>query len=216
MVSIGNVNIGLPGSGVVNSLIATIFWSMLILVVVGLILWFVVSQFKNKNSFPVKVTLTTLQNNGTMNTRSDLHGGKFVNKSGTFDFRVKIPRTFKKKELGYMPDFSLADADGTIHFITAGDGTLWQQVERKLVASEIKEVLTDDGTVEQQQYSLLLKPIPTDIKTVTVNSIRGFKEVVNKNKLTVYAIAIGAFVIMVIAHLISLYIQTKVKCPSGP
>ena len=212
MVSIGNVNIGLPGAGAVNGIISAVFWGTLIIILTGLIIWWIVASFKNKSSFNTKITLTYVFENGTMNTRSDLKGGKFINRSGTWDYRVKIPKQFRKKELGYMPDFSKADADGTLHFVTSGDGTLWQQIDRKIIATEIREYQDAQGIIQEQQYSLLFKPIPTDIKTVTVNSIRGFKEVVNKNKLTVYGIAIGAFIIMVIAHLISLYIQTKVKC----
>lgn len=211
---LGNVNIGLPGASGVNKVISTTFWGTMIILVVGVIIWVIVSMFRNKSNYNTKVTLTRVFENGSMSTRADLKGGKFTNRSGTWDYRIKIPKQMKAKELGYTPDFSKADADGTLHFVTSGDGTLWQQIDRKIIKSEIIEYEDENGVVQEQQYSLLLKPIPTDIKTVTVNSIRGFKEVVNKNKLTVYAIAIGAFIIMVIAHLISLYVQTKVKCPT--
>ena len=154
------------------------------------------------------MVLTYVYDNGTQKDRHDLKGGKFVNSRGVWDFKILVPKQRRRKELGYTPDFSKADSDGRICFITSGDGTLWQQYEKKIISKEIKR---DDGGLEYE-VDLLIKPVPTDIKTVTVNSIKNWRETVDKAKLTAYGIAIGAFIIMVIAHLISLYIQTKIKC----
>lgn len=185
------------------------FWGIMIVTVVGIIIWLTYNSYKNKSFYIYPVTLTYLYENGTQRDRTDIKGGKFVNSKGVWDFRCKIPKQYRKKELGYTPDFSLADNDGRINFITSGDGTIWQQYRKELVATET--ILKDGKNIE---YSLLIKPVPTDIKTVTVNSIKNWRETVDKTKLTTFAIAIGAFIIMVIAHLISLYIQTKIKCGS--
>ena len=139
-------------------------------------------------------------------TRYDLRGGVFWN-NGIRDFRVKIPRA-KDHILGYIPDFAKSrSTDGRIHFITSGDATAWQQVESKWVLKEEKE---EDG--KTFEYDLINKPVSRETKQVTVNSIKNWKETIDKSKLTAFTIAIGAFIIMVIAHLISLYIQTKIKC----
>ena len=163
--------------------------------------------------------------NGTKKTNAGLKGGKFINNSGVWDFKIKIPKQRRKKELGYMPNFSKADSDGTLHFITSGDGTIWLQVDEKLSITGKEQERGADGTLLYDKegkplmidsYSLIINPVRTDVKQSTVNSLRNWREMVSKNKLTVFGIAIGAFLIMVIAHLISLYIQTKIKCPAIP
>jgi hypothetical protein len=108
--------------------------------------------------------------------------------------------------------------------MTSGDGTIWLQIEEKLAISDKEQARDDNGKLlfnEQGRpimidaYKLLLHPVRTDVKIATVNSLKNWAEMVNKNKLTVFGIALGAFLIMVIAHLISLYIQTKIKCPTA-
>lgn len=198
---------------------------MLIFIIVGVFGYMGYRWFKKKVFFTNKLTLTTLYENGTKKRITGLKGGKFINRNGVWDFRVKIPKQFKTKELGYTPDFSKADSDGTLHFITAGDGTIWQQIEERLNISgkeqardgDGKPIYNEDGTpLMIDSYKLLLNPVRTDVKMATVNSLKSWAEMVNKNKLTVFGIALGAFLIMVIAHLISLYIQTKIKCPACP
>ena len=249
MVNVGSFNLNLGGMmGQSMSLVGTIFWSIMIFIAISLIAWWIYSSFKNKSVYTNPCTLTWYYENGTKKTKFGLLGGSFVNRHGVNDFRIKIPKNIKKKELGYTPDFSLADADGTLHFITSGDGSIWQQVSHKLQVSETKPKYTpsqldeyisnlqtkiNSGELTYEQansyyqnilednkkgysYSLLQKPVPTDIKTVTVNSLKSWSEMINKNKMTVFAIGLGMFLIMVIAHLISLYIQTKIKCPATP
>jgi len=194
--------------GVMGTTLTAAFWGILIFLVVGIFGWFMYRGYKNKTFYTTPITLTYLYDNGTQKDRHDLKGGKFVNSRGVWDFKILVPKQRRRKELGYTPDFSKADSDGRICFITSGDGTLWQQYEKKIISKEIKR---DDGGLEYE-VDLLIKPVPTDIKTVTVNSIKNWRETVDKAKLTAYGIAIGAFIIMVIAHLISLYIQTKIKC----
>lgn len=211
MVQIGAINTNSLFSGLggaVNTTIQYAFWGVLIFIAVGVFGWILYKGYKTKTFYITPVTLTYIYDNGTQRDRHDLRGGKFVNSRGVWDFKIRIPKQRRQKELGYTPDFSKADSDGRICFITSGDSTLWQQYEKKIIVNEIKE--GEDG--KKYTYDLIIKPVPTDIKTVTVNSIKNWKETVDKSKLTVYGIAVGAFIIMVIAHLISLYIQTKIKC----
>jgi len=198
------------------------FWGFIIITIVGVICYFGYKSFRNKAFFKTPVKLSMYYENGTKKTLTGLKGGKFVNKSGVWDFKVKIPKQMKCKELGYMPNFSKADSDGTLHFITSGDGTIWLQVNETLNVSgkeqardsEGKLLCSEDGKpLMVDSYSLLINPVRTDVKIATVNSLKNWAEMVNKNKLTVFGIALGSFLIMVIAHLISLYIQTKIKCP---
>lgn len=163
--------------------------------------------WKNMSFYNTPVTLTKLMDNGMEKARYDLRGGVFWN-NGIRDFKIKIPKS-KAHVLGYIPDFSKSMAtDGRIQFITSGDATAWQQVESQWVTQEKREV---NG--KTFMYDLINKPVSRETKQVTINSIKNWKETIDKSKLTAFTIAIGAFLIMVIAHLVSLYIQTKVKCP---
>lgn len=203
---IGNYNLSLP-SGVAFKWFSIFFWGFMIFVVLGLISWMFYRNYRNKTTYTNGVTLDWIYENGTKRTFYGLKGGRFINHHGVWDFKVRIPKQFKKKELGYMPDFSYADTDGTLHFITSGDGTIWQQCIHKIIT---KERVVDGNKVTEMD--LLIKPVRTDVKTVTVNSLKNWSEMINKNKITMWAIGLGMFLIMVIAHLISLYVQTKVKC----
>lgn len=211
MVQIGNYDLSLDSllpSGVVG-IAKSLMIGLIIFIAVGLICWGLYIWFRNRTKYSIPVTLLWQYENGTNKTITGMKGGKYVNRSGIMDFRVKIPKQLRAKEIGYIPDFSKADSDGTIHFITSGDGILWQQIEHKVVEKEIRD---KDGV--QYEYELLQKPIPADVKTSTMNSIKSFSEMVNKQKVTIIAIGLGMFIIMVIAHLVSLYIQTKIRCPA--
>lgn len=208
-----------------GSIVSGLFWGMLIFIVIGVIGYFGYKWFKNKTFYTNNVTLTMFYENGTKKRVTGLKGGKFVNRSGVWDFRIKIPKQFKPKELGYMPNFSKADSDGTLHFMTSGDGTIWLQIDEVLSIKGKEQARDENGKllfdndnkpIMIDAYRLLLNPVRTDVKIATVNSLKNWAEMVNKNKLTVFGIALGAFLIMVIAHLISLYIQTKIKCPVVP
>jgi hypothetical protein len=213
---IGNFDTGsLFGGFSIGGFASTLFWGMIVIVAIGLIGWYFYSRTKSKVSYTNPITLTQFYENGTQKTSYGLMGGKFINKANVNDFRIKLPGlfSFKKKELGYMPDFSKSDTDGALHFLTTGDGNFWQQMGNKIVTSqkivgqdkEGKDVIIDE-------VSLIMTPIPADIKTYTINSMKSWSEMLNKNKITVFGIGLGMFIIMVIAHLISLYIQTKIKC----
>jgi hypothetical protein len=216
MVSIGGMSFNMP-SGVISNVLKWGFWSIMILVGIGLIIFFTYRHFRNKVSFTDDVTLTKIFDNGSEKTYYGLKGGKYVGKQGAWEYRIKIPKQAKKKDLGYMPDFSQADADGSLHFVTCGDGSHWQQATQRTVVKEVREIKdTITGEVTQSYvYELLKKPIvSSDEKNIMIKDIKNWREVVNKNKVTAFAIGLGMFLIMVIAHLISLYIQTKVKCPT--
>lgn len=207
-----DLNLGVMGnsfSGIfsgVGGFLGTAVVSIVGFSIIGLVAFFGWKWWRNLSLYNTPVTLTKLMDNGMEKTRYDLRGGVFWN-NGIRDFRVKIPKA-KPHILGYIPDFSKSMAtDGRIQFITSGDATAWQQVESQWVTKEEREV---NG--KTFQYDLINKPVARETKQVTINSIKHWKETIDKSKLTAFTIAIGAFLIMVIAHLVSLYIQTKVKC----
>lgn len=194
------------GAGGVAKTLLVWFFVLLIVFVVAFFVW---RWWKNLTFYTTPVSLTRLMDNGMEKTRYDLRGGVFWNR-GIKDFKIKIPKTRKPHILGYIPDLSLSTStDGRIHFITSGDATVWLQVEHKWVTKE--KVKGEKG--KMFEYDLVSKPVPRETKQLTVNSIKNWRDAIDKTKLTAYGIAIGAFIIMVIAHLISLYIQTKIKCP---
>jgi hypothetical protein len=197
------------GSGTkIMGVLSKFLWGMGILIVVGVIIYFVYKSIKDKAFYIYPVSLTFLTENGMEKTRYDLKGGVFWNK-GIKDFKVKAPKKYKPFILGYIPDFSKSNStDGRLHFITYGDQTIWQQVASgwKLKGEHKDEA----GNIFE--YDLVKQPIPRETKQVTINSIKNWRDTVEKSKLTAFGIAIGAFIIMVIAHLISLFIQTKIKC----
>jgi hypothetical protein len=214
MVSVGGMEFNIP-SGTITSVFKWGFWGIMILVAVGVIGFIIYKHFKNKVSYNEDVTLTRVMDNGTEKTVYGLRGGKYVGPQGAWDYKIKIPKQIKKKDLGYVPDFSKADADGTLHFLTSGDGSYWQQCEQRTVVKEVREEKDEEGNiVKRYEYELLKKPIiSSDEKNIMIKDIKNWRDVVAKNKVTAFAIGLGMFLIMVIAHLISLYIQTKIKCP---
>ena len=216
MVSIGGMNIG-GGSfnwGAVGNIVGSVLLGILAFSLIGLVGYVLYRSYRNKVVFNVPITLTLILENGTKKERADIKGGKSVNRNNVWDFKVKIPKVRGDKMLGYMPDFSKADADGRLHFITFGDGTLWQQYESKFDTENYVYIDKFGNKQSAVKIKNIMVPTPNDVKQATINSIKNWRDLVDKQKLTAFGIAIGAFIIMVIAHLISLYIQTKVKC--GP
>lgn len=205
-------------TGSIISIVSTGLWGVGIILVLCVLGFFIYRHYKNKVSFKDNVTLTWVFDNGMEKTLFGLKGGKYIGKQGAYEYQIKIPKQIKKKDLGYLPDFSKADADGSLHFVTCGDGTFWQQCEWKTLSKENRDTIDEQGNkVEFYEFQLLKKPIiGSDEKNIMIKDIKNWRDVVAKNKLMQYAIGIGAFIIMVIAHLISLYVQTKVKCPSIP
>lgn len=197
------------GSGAkIMSVLSKFLWGMGILLVVGVVAYFVYRSIKDKAFYTTPVTLTVLTDNGMEKTRYNLKGGMFWNK-GIKDFKIKAPKKYKTFILGYIPDLAMSNAtDGRLHFITYGDQTIWQQVASGWNLR--KEGVDAEGN--KFMYDLIKQPIPRETKQVTINSIKNWRDTVEKSKLTAFGIAIGAFIIMVIAHLISLFIQTKIKC----
>lgn len=244
------------GSTAANVAVKAVFWFGIMLVVtvicVGIIFW-----IRNKKIYSMPVRLIRSLDNGVKREMNGLKGGK-VRKNGVFTFLVKIPWSFKKHDLGYMPDMTKTDGDNRLVFMSVGDGTLWQQVEEKIISKEkmVIQVTPEEIEIQRQaihdyvfsnekyknksdkekqkiidasiddwikknkektiEYDLIMKPIKTEVKTSTLNSMKNWREVLDKNKVKVFTIAIGAFIIMVIAHLVSLYIQTKIRCPVAP
>lgn len=217
-----------------------------------MVLLFLVLWARNKALYKTPISLEQLLDNGTFKTRHDLLGRTKRTRSGVIDYVIKIPKQLKKKTLGYVPDFTLADSDGRLHFVPIGDGMLWQQLKKKMITEktieknkeipqdeidktltnfsnlieekykeksddEKKEILeasvaswiADNTEKETITYSLISEPIPTDIKTVTINAIQSAESILEKNKMTAFAIGIGAFLIMLIAQIIFLWFTTK-------
>lgn len=214
MVSIGGMNFQLPAGSIWGTFKTGLIWMFGFFIIGGLGFW-AFKYFKNKVSYTDNITVTRIMDNGTEKTIFGLRGGKYVGVQGAWEYRIQVPKQRKPKELGYMPDFSKADADGTLHFVTCGDGTYWQQCEQRTVIKEIREIKDSEGNVTKSyEYELLKRPIiGSDEKNIMIKDIKNWRDVVAKNKVTAFAIGLGMFLIMVIAHLVSLYIQTKVKCP---
>lgn len=204
MVDISSFTGGITRSlakGATTFLLGTV--ALIFVCIVGFLLY---RWYKNKSVFKTPVALTVINENGTTKTRYDLRGGVFWNK-GIRDFKIKIPKA-KPHILGYIPDMGKADGDGRLFFTTTGDRTVWQQYSQTWKLRGQSK--TSDGKLFE--YDLLNQPVPRETKQLTINAIKSWRETIDKQKLTAYGIAIGAFIIMVIAHLISLFIQARLRC----
>ena len=204
-------SLGSTISGLLSKGASIFFWGVGILIVVCVVSWYLYKTYKNITFYKTPVHLTILLENGTEKTRNDLRGATFMN-NGIRDFKIKIPKTKEPHVLGYMPDFGKADGNGTIKFITSGSGdrTIWQQYETKWQLKGQKK----DSSGKLFEYDLINTPVARETKQVTVNAIKNWRETIDKKKLTLGAMMIGGFIIMVIAHLVSLFIQTKIRCPT--
>jgi len=207
MVEIAGMQLNLPQVNWAGTIQTTAMWGIIGIVIIALGIWWYYSVKDNK-ALKYPVTLRVRRSNGTK-VRYDLKGGIFSGKNGIKEFRVKFPKQMKKFVLGYMPDFSLADGTDRLSFLQEGDATLWQQVKEELIT---EKTVVDENGKEIGIYKLLIEPIPTDTKTTTYNNLQNTRELMDMKKITAFGITILGFVIMVIAHLISLYIQTKIKC----
>lgn len=212
MATVGNLDLGSLWGGFGSTIAKSanyFFIGIGMFIIIGVIGWYGFKWYRNVAFYKTPVTLTILNENGTEKSRNDLRGGVFWNK-GIRDFKIKIPKA-KPHILGYIPDYAKADGDGRLKFITFGDRTVWQQYETKWVLKGVKK--DTDGNLFE--YDLVNIPVPRETKQTTINSIKNWRDTIDKAKLTAFGIAIGAFVIMVIAHLISLFIQTKIRCGTG-
>lgn len=201
------INFALPSKESMSAIGMTVLtWTLGVIAVIALLWWGIV-YFRNKKIYTTPVIV--LKRVGlNFKKVSGLKGGLVPGSSGVKDFMIKIPGSFRKKNLGYIPEFSFADADGSLTFIQEGDGAIWQQCKEKLITTIVEK--GEDG--KEQTYSLLIEPIPTDVKTVTYNNMMGVRSLIDAKKLTAFGITIIGFIIMVIAHLVSLWIQTKIRC----
>jgi hypothetical protein len=205
--NIAGYNINMPDVNWAGTIQTTAMWGIIGIGIIALGIWWYYSS-KDKKALKYPVTLRVRRSNGTK-VRYDLRGGVFAGKNGIKDFMVKFPKQMKKFNLGYMPDFSLADSNDRLSFLQEGDATSWQQIKEELIT---EKTIIDENGKELGIYKLLLEPIPTDTKTTTYNNLQNTRELMDAKKLTAWGISIVAFIVMVVAHLISLYIQTKVKC----
>lgn len=208
--NIAGYEVAMPKIDIVGTVQTAIIWLLVTTAIIGVGIWFYVSN-RNKAIYKYPITLRVRREGGTK-VRYDIMGGIVEGKNGVKEFKCKIPKRFKKFTLGYMPDFSLADSSDRLSFIQEGDSTSWQQVKEELI---LEKVIVDETGKEVGVYKLLIEPIPTDTKTTTYNNLQNTRELMDMKKLTAWGVSIIAFIIMVIAHLVSLYIQTKIKCPAA-
>lgn len=207
MVNLGDIT-GKIGTGLSKGA-STFFWGLAVLIGVTILGVVIYRGYKNKVSYKTPCWLTIIMENGTEKTRTDLRGGIFMD-NNIRNFKINIPGTREAHVLGYMPDFSKADANGVLRFVTAGDSdrTIWQQYDSRWQLKG-KAVDKEGKTFE---YDLINKPVSRETKAATVNSIKNWRETIDKKKLTLGAMMIGGFIIMAIAHLISLFIQARLRC----
>lgn len=208
--NIAGYELKVPAINVTGVLQTVAIWTVMVIVVIGLIVWAIIA-IKNKKTYIYHVTLRVRRSNGTK-VRHDLMGGIVQGRNGIKDFKIQIPGVYGKKSLGYIPDFSLADSSDRISFLQEGDATNWQQTKEELVTDRLVEYEDSEGKKQYYTQKLLIEPIPTDTKTTTYNNLQQTRDLLDLKKLTAFGITIIGFIIMVVAHLISLYIQTKIKC----
>jgi len=61
---------------------------------------------------------------------------------------------------------------------------------------------------------LLIRPMTNDVKTKTINDLHDARTLFDKPKITVMGMFILGLLILGVMHLISLYLQTKIRCPT--
>lgn len=180
-----------------------------ILVLIG---WWWTNSQRNKRIYITPVTLYKLREGEGFKEYPFLVGGVVMNAQGVRDFLIKIPGQRQPHKLGYVPNFSWASSDDRLCFVQVGDGTVWQQCKKELKRYEDIEGINENGEEVIYRYDLIIEPVPTDVKQKTINDIQATRSILNENDTKIRMTIIIGFVIMVIAHLISLYLQTKIKC----
>lgn len=187
----------------------TLFLVLFAAIGIGLWIW-----IKGKLKYKTPITVITPKENGGFKQITNLRGGIVKTRKGVVDFEIKQPKKVKKKRLGYMPDLSLAGADDRLTFLVVGDGMVWQQCKQRLIEDgetevQIKNDKTGDLETVKVPYKLAIEPIPTDIKTITINNIHNVENLLEANKLKATTIAIGAFILMVLVHALFLFLTTS-------
>lgn len=205
----------------VGSMVGSIAWKSLVInILFGAAIMIIIAAFatlgfirmKDKKTYIYPVSLISQRQNGAYKRRDDLRGGLVKQRNGVTDFVVKIPKTFKKKKLGFTPDLSLASVDDRLLFITSGDGMVWQQCAEKLITEKRVEVeVEEEGKLVKKEVdvSLIIEPIPTDVKHITINNISQAESILEGNKLKATALVVGGFIIMVIVQVIFLFLTAK-------
>lgn len=201
------------GTGFLSSLGSGLVW-IGVIIAVSVVGFWMYNSMNKKKTFRRPTRITRVLENGLTKEMNGF-GGE-VEVGGTKTYRVKIPKKKGFIDVGFVPDYSLADADNRVHLTTIGEGGAYQQVKQvfQLTEEVEKEVVKEDGTTEKVRtvQSLVCKPVPAHVKAQTLSKLRRVTELLDKKKIKVFTMSIIAIVIMVIAHLISLYIQTKIKC----
>lgn len=92
------------------------------------------------------------------------------------------------------------------------DKTPEQQLE--IFNYNLNKYITEYKSVTTSR-KLLIKPMNNDIKTKTINDLHDARTLFDKPKITVMGMFILGLIILGVMHLISLYIQTKIRCPTA-
>ena len=187
----------------------TLFLVIFAVLAIGVWIW-----IKGKLKYKTPITAIIPKENGGFKQITNLKGGLVKTRKGIVDFEIKLPKKLKKKRLGYMPDLSLAGADDRLTFLVVGDGMVWQQCKQTLIEdgkTKVQVKNEDTGKIEtiEVPYKLVIEPIPTDIKTITINNIHNVENLLEANKLKATTIAIGAFILMVLIHALFLFLTTN-------
>jgi hypothetical protein len=226
-------------AGAVNGLLASSFWLIIVLFGLGVVCWGGWWFYQKKNVYYYNVYLEKMRANGSMQTIGPLPAGMIKRRgTGVNDFRVKTG-PFKRHDVGEVPDPRYITENNTVYYIQIGDGRIWQQAHKVIQETQLikrERVLTDDEKkrfeelkiiheqkgldkeqekeleellYEEAEQRLLMIPIPTDVKHRTINDIQAVRNLFDRNKVTVYAIGIFAFVITLIAQIVFLFFTTK-------
>lgn len=203
---------GIASSINLGALFSNIMIGLIFIVVTGAVAVWLFFYFRNKSTFKTPISVILLSENGVHKRRDDIKGGMMKQKHGVMDFVLKVPKQMKKKKLGYVPDFSKADGNGRLVFISVGDGMVLQQcVEKLITEKETTMEIEKEGKKETitVPYSLIVEPIPTDIKTITINNLHSVENLMDSQRFKAATIAIGAFVLMVFVQIIFLFLTSK-------
>lgn len=76
----------------------------------------------------------------------------------------------------------------------------------KLVDQAVNKYIEENTKTAK---SLIIKPIPTNVKTTTINNIHDVRNILDKTRLTTQAMIVGAVIIMILGHLVWTYIVLK-------
>lgn len=210
---LGDFGIGGGGKIFTKGMLMNILGGLIFFIIIGF--FFVVGFIMIRNRLKYKIPVTALvpKGNGLFKRIDNLRGAVVQTRKGYSDFEIRRPRKAKPKKLGYVPDLTISGVDDRLTFIVTGDGVIWQQCKESLVKTKDLEIEIVDSAGKKRKekisYELLVEPIPTDVKAITINNIHDAENLLETNKLKATTIAIGAFILMVLIHALFLFLTAK-------